>query len=168
MERLRLEAEIFGDIKDETGRETLDQLIAAADEAFFSMLKFSEYRELQALKDALSARNALASARNDVKFFVRLGRAFEEKPRELSEIQHDKDSLFLIQNWAATKWPGVPGLAYFSDEALYGFCTLYFSHKHRENGWIALRKKRQRLGLEKAANPLITKVEKKGKRIILS
>lgn len=103
-----------------------------------------------------------AVERNDVRFFIQLGRALQNrrKPLEVDWSRCDSLACFIVANWCeATHFTqGMPSLCFFTDQALADFCSIAFGRKPGHPTAEAARQRRRRLGLMRPQSPRIKKV----------
>jgi hypothetical protein len=108
--------------------------------SFFWGIGTASNRDLQVgwVKDRIHK----AIKQNDLKFFVRLGNALKQKPRQLSL---DKVAFTLAARW--TTWVGkIPPLSFFTDQALLDMLKILTGNEMLT--FDQVRKTRQRLGLK--------------------
>jgi hypothetical protein len=103
-----------------------------------------------------------AAKRNDVRLFIRLGRALQSSKTE-AEVDWDRvDQVprFLVDNWCEgqhynSRWPA---LCFFSDQALADFCNAAFGRKDGNPSCASIRQWRNRLGLKQARSPKVKEI----------
>ena len=109
-----------------------------------------------------------AAKRNDVRFFIRLGKALQttRRPPEVDWSRCDPLACFLVTNWCrGTDFHYLlPSLCLFTDQALADFCSVAFGRKAGNPSAAGIRQWRRRLGLEYAPGRKIRKVHGKGRR----
>lgn len=103
-----------------------------------------------------------AAKRNDVRFFIQLGRALQKrrKPLEVDWSRCDPLACFLVANWCeATHFnQGKPLLCFFTDQALADFCSVAFGRNAGIPTAETVRQWRKRLGLKRPKSSKIKKV----------
>jgi hypothetical protein len=111
------------------------------------------------VKKWLLARVERACRENDLKFFIRLGRAVSRRrPTQFSKLDR-----LLVAAWIGSGER--PGLCCFTDEALTELCRVVLGN--RALSLNAVRKTRWRLGLKQAGMPWIRRVkEVRGKLVV--
>lgn len=97
-----------------------------------------------------------AILRNDIDFFVRLGKELEKKPAHYYSAMEWRIALL----WEDGFTEFHPPLKYFTDEALLEYLKIAFKNDHLT--FDQVRKMRQRLGLQ-TKEIKITGIERKGK-----
>jgi hypothetical protein len=113
-----------------------------------------------------------AAEQNDVRFFIRLGKALQSKHRtagvDWTRIEPLAD--FIVRNWCKESdfRTGLPVLCFFTDEALADFCSAAFGRKPGNPSSEAVRQWRRRLGLKQVRGPKIRKATLKRDEILLA
>jgi len=109
-----------------------------------------------------------AAKQNNVRFFIRLGKALQSRKKvpDVDWTQCDPVACFLVENWC--EWRAYdrrfPALCFFSDQALADFCSAMFGRNPGSPSGYSIRQWRRRLGLKQASRPKIRKVTiEKGK-----
>lgn len=102
-----------------------------------------------------------AAERNDVRFFMRLGRILQSKAKR-PDVDWNRCPLlirFLVYNWceAAEYQRGMPVLCQFTDQALADFCSVVMDRKPGNPSAESIRKWKLRLGLKSVSSPKIRK-----------
>jgi hypothetical protein len=103
-----------------------------------------------------------AADENDVRFFIRLGKALQsgQRPKDVDWTRCDPLAIFLMENWCEPldcKW-WLPALCFFTDQALADFCSAAFGRNPGHPSSAAIRQWRRRLGLKTVRSPKIRKV----------
>lgn len=113
---------------------------------------------------AMAATSGLiqkAAMRNDVRFFIRLGKALQSKQRlpavDWTRPGCDPVACFLVENWCGGQAykSCLPALCFFSDQALADFCSAAFGRKPGNPSHDAIRQWRRRLGLKQTRCPKV-------------
>jgi hypothetical protein len=113
-----------------------------------------------------------AAMRNDVRFFIRLGKALQSKQRppdvDWTRPGCDPVACFLVENWCEGQAykSCLPALCFFSDQALADFCSVAFGRKTGNPSLDAIRQWRRRLGLKQVSNPKVTATIVSGSEIL--
>ena len=102
-----------------------------------------------------------AAERNDVRFFIHLGKILQSK-RTRAAIEGTKCpplTRFLVSNWceAAEYRRGMPVLCQFTDQALADFCSVVMNRKPGNPSAESIRKSKARIGLKSVSSPKIRK-----------
>jgi len=113
-----------------------------------------------------------AAMRNDVRFFVRLGKALQSK-KMLQDVDWtrpgcDPVAFFLVENWCSGQAykSRLPALCFFSDQALADFCSAAFGRKAGNPSLDAIRQWRRRLGLKQVSSPKVKATNVSGGEIL--
>jgi hypothetical protein len=122
---------------------------------------------MAAANKAVNARTVIgvvkrAAEENDVRFFIRLGKALQptQSPGEVDWTRCEPLAIFLMENWCEPldyEW-WLPALCFFTDQALADFCSAAFGRKPGNPSSDAVRQWRRRLGLKSVRSPKISKV----------
>ena len=102
-----------------------------------------------------------AAMRNDVRFFIRLGKALQSRQRppavDWTRPGCDPVACFLVENWCEGQSyrSRLPALCFFSDQALADFCSAAFGRKTGNPSLDAIRQWRRRLGLKQVSSPKV-------------
>lgn len=103
-----------------------------------------------------------AAEENDVRFFIRLGKALQSKnrPKDVDWTRCDPLAIFLMENWCEPLdyKRMLPALCFFTDQALADFCSAAFGRNQGNPSSAAIRQWRRRLGLKSVRSPKIRKV----------
>jgi hypothetical protein len=111
-----------------------------------------------------------AAKQNNVRFFIRLGKALQtrEKVPDVDWTRCDPVACFLVENWC--EWRAYksrfPVLCFFSDFALADFCSAMFGRKSGNPSVYSIRQWRRRLGLKQASRPKIREISLKGNKVL--
>jgi hypothetical protein len=103
-----------------------------------------------------------AAKQNNVRFFIRLGKALQSRKKvpDVDWTRCDPVPCFLVQNWC--EWREYdrrfPALCFFSDQALADFCSAMFGRNSGNPSVYSIRQWRRRLGLKQAICPKIRKI----------
>ncbi len=115
---------------------------------------------------------AKLARQNDVRFFIRLGRALQSKkrPSDVDWSRVDPVASFLVNNWCEGQdyHSGLPALCMFSDQALADFCNAAFGKKDGNPSAEAIRQLRKRLGLKQARFPKVKETIRIGNELLLT
>lgn len=113
-----------------------------------------------------------AAKRNDVRFFIRLGKALQPK-KSLADVDWtrpgcDPIACFLVENWCEGRAYNsrLPALCFFSDQALADFCSAAFERKAGNPSLDAIRQWRRRLGLKQTSSPKVKGIDISGGAIL--
>lgn len=113
-----------------------------------------------------------AAKQDDVRFFIRLGKALQSKhcPQDVDWTRCDPLACFLVQNWCEGCNYGMdmPALCFFTDQALADFCSAAFDRRPGNPSCAAIRQWRRRLGLKQVRSPKVRKVILKGDSILFA
>ncbi|MGA3180008.1 MAG: hypothetical protein ABSF38_06680 [Verrucomicrobiota bacterium] len=100
-----------------------------------------------------------AARQNDVRFFIRLGRALQSSKTvpEVDWNRVDPIPRFLVHNWcqAADYRRDLPALCFFTDQALADFCSAALEKKEGNPSSASIRQWRKRFGLKQARAPKV-------------
>jgi hypothetical protein len=100
-----------------------------------------------------------AARQNDVRFFIRLGRALQSSKtiRAVDLDRVDPIPRFLVHNWCepCDYNPGLPALCFFGNQALADFCSAAFGRKDGNPSAASIRQWRKRFGLKQARAPKV-------------
>ena len=100
-----------------------------------------------------------AAKENDIRFFVRLGKALQRKtkPPEVNWDRVNPLAGFLVTNWCEGQdfKSRLPALCFFGDQALADFCSAAFGKAPGNPSSFAVRQWRKRLGLKQAKAPRV-------------
>jgi hypothetical protein len=111
-----------------------------------------------------------AAQKNNVRFFIRLGKALQSRKKvpDVDWTRCDPVACFLVQNWC--EWceydRRFPALCFFSDLALADFCSAVFGRNPGNPSVYSIRQWRRRLGLKQARYPKIGKISLKGNKVL--
>jgi hypothetical protein len=109
---------------------------------------------------------------NDVRFFIRLGKALQKK-QEILDVdwkRADPVACFLVENWCQGRAYDSrgPALCFFSDPALADFCSAAFGRNKGNPSPYAVRQWRRRLDLKQATSPKVNGVTISGGEILFT
>ncbi len=100
-----------------------------------------------------------AAKQNDVRLFIRLGRALQSNKTVAAVDWGRVDPIprFLADNWCEGQQynPRLPALCFFADQALADFCNAAFGRKDGNPSCASIRQWRKRLGLKQAHAPKV-------------
>ena len=113
-----------------------------------------------------------AAKQNDVRFFIRLGKALQSrKPApEVDWNRPDPLACFLVENWCEGRnyRSRLPALCLFTDQALADFCSAAFGRQPGNPSPEGVRQWRRRLGLKPVRSPKVKQVIRQGDEILLA
>lgn len=113
-----------------------------------------------------------AARENDIRFFIRLGKALQSKdsPPDVDWKRVDPVASFLVDNWCEGRNYNsrLPALCFFTDQALADFCVAAFGRRDGDLSAEAIRKWRKRLELRQARTPKIRRVSFKRNEILFA
>jgi len=139
-----------------------DKKRAALEKGMF-LLRFPHCRNLR--HSVIQEMIENARREGDAQFFVRFGRALQEKPISPEETPTDKLAALITGGWLPNEH-FKPGLCRLTDEALAEVCNHLLGRNDLNLGMV--RKARQRWKLKKAPKPWLKKVEKTAEGIFVS
>jgi hypothetical protein len=163
--RRRLIIRARGDRENPNGAEALGDV--RIDEKHSALNQAAKFKSVGRIGQSEYISSALK--RNDVRFFIQLGKKLQSKQRrpevDWSGPGCDRLARFLIENWCEGQAFNalLPALCFFADQALADFCSIALS---RNPSLPAIRKCRQRLGLKQASSPRVKTVTIKGSEIL--
>ena len=113
-----------------------------------------------------------AAKRNDIKFFIQLGRVLQKRRKapEVDWTRCDPVACFLLVNWCeATHFRSdLPLLCLFTDQALADFCSIALGRKDGNPSSETIRKWRRHLGLKRPKGMRIRKVTRTRNEILFA
>jgi hypothetical protein len=111
-----------------------------------------------------------AAKQNNLRFFIRLGKALQSREQvpDVDWKRCDPVACFLVENWcewhAYERW--FPPLCFFSDHALADFCSAMFGRNSGIPSVDTIRQWRRRLGLKQASRPKVRQISLKGTEVL--
>lgn len=111
-----------------------------------------------------------AAKQNNVRFFIRLGKALQSRKKvpDVDWTRCDSVACFLVQNWC--EWREYdrrfPALCFFSDHALADFCSAIFGRKPGNPSVDSIRQWRRRLRLKQAGRPKVSQIRLQGNEVL--
>lgn len=113
-----------------------------------------------------------AARQNDVRFFIRLGKALQSRkpPPEVDWKRADPVACFLVANWCEGQdyHRRLPALCFFTDQALADFCSAAFGKKPGNPSSESVRQWRRRLGLKPVRRPKVRQFLRQGDEIMFA
>jgi len=139
-----------------------DKKLATEERGIF-LLRYPHCRDLK--HSAIQEMIENARRDGDVQFFVRFGRALQEKAIAPEETPPDKLAALVTSGWLPSDLFR-PGLCRLTDEALAKVCNYLVGREDLSLDMV--RKARQRWKLKKGPKPWLKKVEKTAEGIFVS
>ncbi|HEY5297773.1 MAG TPA: hypothetical protein VIK59_07595 [Verrucomicrobiae bacterium] len=139
-----------------------------ADETKFVLNEAAKYKSIRHYQ--LPQFIFEAAKQNNVRFFIRLGKALQsiKKVPEVDWTRCDALDCLLVDNWC--EWLAndrrFPALCFFSDRALADFCSALFGLNAGNPSIDSIRQRRRKLGLIQASRPKVRQVTLNGSEVL--
>lgn len=145
------------------------------DQKKFVLTEAAKFRQVNFYPELICKVFSKAAQENDVRFFIRLGKALQSKKRK-PDVDwtrpgcSDPVACFLVNNWCEGRdyKSRLPALCFFSDQALANFCHVALGRSEGIPSLDTIRQWRRHLGLKQASTPKVKGVAISGSAILFT